>query len=66
MFSDGFADQFGGPKGKKYKYKPFKRFLLEIHQLELHDQKNRLNNELIGWQGDLEQIDDITIIGMKI
>ena len=66
LFSDGFADQFGGPKGKKYKYKPFKRFLLEIHQLELHDQKNRLINELIGWQGGLEQIDDITIIGMKI
>jgi serine phosphatase RsbU (regulator of sigma subunit) len=71
MFSDGFADQFGGVKGKKYKYKPFKNFLLDIQQEKLDIQKEKLNNELIQWMNPsetnntYEQIDDVLIFGIR-
>lgn len=66
LFSDGFADQFGGPKGKKYKSKPFKQFLLNISEKSMGEQKSLLDNEFKVWKGDLEQIDDICILGVKI
>ncbi|MCB9363020.1 MAG: SpoIIE family protein phosphatase [Flavobacteriales bacterium] len=71
MFSDGFADQFGGPKGKKYKYKPFKQFLLDIQKEPLAIQKEKLNSELITWINPketnivYEQIDDVLIFGIR-
>lgn len=66
VFSDGFADQFGGLKGKKYKYATFKRYLLEISQLEMEAQKTKLHTEFETWRDGLEQVDDICIIGVRI
>ncbi len=66
IFSDGFADQFGGEKGKKYTYKRFKHFLLSIHKKPMEEQKKLLRQEIIDWQGEEEQIDDHIIIGIRI
>jgi serine phosphatase RsbU (regulator of sigma subunit) len=65
-FTDGFADQFGGEKGKKYKYKQLQEKLLGIKDLSLTDQKNILEAEFEKWRGNLEQVDDVLIIGLKI
>jgi serine phosphatase RsbU (regulator of sigma subunit) len=74
MFSDGYADQFGGPKGKKYKYKPFKRLILESCKKTMEEQKQILENSIEQWKAHVdestkktfEQIDDICIIGIKL
>jgi serine phosphatase RsbU (regulator of sigma subunit)/Tfp pilus assembly protein PilF len=63
VFTDGFADQFGGPKGKKYKYKQLKDFLTKIHNSPAAGQKKKLEEEFEAWRGNLEQIDDLCIIG---
>lgn len=65
-FSDGFPDQFGGPKGKKFMYKPFKRLLLNNNSKPLKEQKEILNAAFNKWKGDLEQIDDVCVIGVKV
>ena len=65
-FTDGFADQFGGEKGKKYKYKQLQEKLLQIKDLPLSDQKDILEKEFEKWRGNLEQVDDVLIIGLKI
>ncbi len=66
IFSDGYADQFGGEKGKKMMYKRFKEILLNNSKLEMNDQKNVLEMNLLSWRGEIDQIDDIVIIGIKI
>jgi len=66
IFSDGYADQFGGPKGKKLKYKQFQSKLMEIHKKPMEEQKQILNEYIMDWMGDLEQIDDILVIGIRI
>jgi serine phosphatase RsbU (regulator of sigma subunit) len=66
MFSDGYADQFGGPNRKKYKYSTLKDFLLKIHDLPLREQKQSLEKEFYDWKGTNNQIDDILILGIKI
>ena len=66
MFSDGYADQFGGPNRKKYKYSPLKDFLLKIHEFPLREQKQSLEKEFYDWKGTNSQTDDILILGMKI
>lgn len=66
VFSDGFPDQFGGPKGKKFKYKPFKELLLSISDKPMKEQKEILDRTLEDWKGDLEQIDDILVIGVTV
>jgi serine phosphatase RsbU (regulator of sigma subunit)/predicted negative regulator of RcsB-dependent stress response len=66
MFSDGYADQFGGPTGKKFKYKNFKELVLSIHKNKLHDQCNILDHTIEAWRGDLEQVDDIMVVGIRI
>ncbi len=66
IFSDGFADQFGGAKGKKFKYKPFKKLLLNNHQKPLMEQRNIIDTEFETWRGDLEQIDDVCVIGVRV
>ncbi|MBI5539828.1 MAG: tetratricopeptide repeat protein [Bacteroidia bacterium] len=66
LFSDGFADQFGGPKGKKFMYKQFKEILLSNFNEPMQLQKKILNNSLKNWIGDSEQVDDITIAGIRI
>lgn len=64
--TDGFADQFGGPKGKKFKYKPLEQLLLSNKDLPLDELKDELNTTINSWRGNLEQVDDICIIGIKI
>ncbi|MDF2448892.1 MAG: protein serine/threonine phosphatase [Bacteroidota bacterium] len=66
LYTDGYADQFGGPKGKKFKYKPLNALLLENSHKSMDSQKDTLNEVLVQWQGNLEQVDDILIIGIRI
>jgi len=66
IFSDGYADQFGGPKGKKFKYKQIKEILVEINHMPMHAQEEHLLNRFIEWRGNLEQIDDVCVIGIKV
>jgi serine phosphatase RsbU (regulator of sigma subunit) len=64
--TDGYADQFGGPKGKKFKYKQLEEILLASAHLPLNSIKELLNDKIESWRGDLEQVDDICVIGIKI
>lgn len=66
IFSDGFADQFGGPDGKKYKYRRFRHLLLTLHQLPMEKQHEILENNVLEWRGEQDQVDDILVIGIKI
>jgi len=66
LFTDGFADQFGGPNGKKFKYKQIKEILLANFMLTPNEQKLQLNILFEKWKGSLEQIDDVCIIGLRI
>ncbi len=66
LFTDGYPDQFGGPKGKKYKYKQLKALLVDTQKKSLNEQKKQLEKSFDNWKGDLEQVDDICIIGIKI
>ena len=66
LFTDGFSDQFGGPKGKKFKYLPFKELLQSIQSKPMAEQSKLLNAEIENWKGSLEQVDDILVIGIKI
>jgi ligand-binding sensor domain-containing protein/serine phosphatase RsbU (regulator of sigma subunit) len=66
IFSDGFSDQFGGPDGKKYKYRRFRHLLLNLHQLPMEKQHEILENNVMEWRGEQEQVDDILVIGIKI
>lgn len=66
LFTDGFADQFGGPKGKKFKYKQLAELLFSNKHLGMEEQKNNLEKAFTSWKGDLEQIDDVCIIGLKL
>ena len=66
MFTDGYADQFGGKNEKKFKYKNLLKALIDNHQLPLSQQKIALNNIYMEWKGNLEQLDDVCLIGFKI
>lgn len=66
IFSDGFADQFGGDQGKKFMYKQFKELLISISNLSMTEQRNALENAIESWRGSYEQIDDILVIGVKV
>ena len=66
LYTDGYADQFGGPKGKKFKYKSLNELLLNNVDLDLMSQKNEIEQTFISWKGNLEQVDDVLIIGVKI
>jgi serine phosphatase RsbU (regulator of sigma subunit) len=66
LFTDGFADQFGGEKSKKLKYKPFKELLQSIQHLPINEQEEYLDNFFNEWKGNLEQVDDVCIMGVKI
>ncbi len=65
LFSDGYPDQFGGEDGKKFKYRRFRHLLLNIHRFPFRKQETILDQSLIQWMGDHEQVDDILIIGVK-
>jgi serine phosphatase RsbU (regulator of sigma subunit) len=66
LFTDGYADQFGGPKGKKFKYQQLKDKLSAISSLPMEEQKRILEQTLDNWKGELEQVDDILIIGIRV
>lgn len=66
LFSDGFADQFGGEHNKKFKYKPLKNLLLEISNRDCNEQKEILAHQFIEWQGSNEQVDDVLVIGIRV
>lgn len=64
--TDGYADQFGGPKGKKFKYKQLEEMLIEIAHEPMEKQKQILSDTVEKWRGNLEQVDDICIIGIRV
>jgi serine phosphatase RsbU (regulator of sigma subunit) len=66
LYTDGYSDQFGGPKGKKYKRKQLNEFLLSMNKDTLDNQKIALETAFSKWKGDLEQVDDVCVIGIKI
>lgn len=66
LFTDGYADQFGGDKGKKFLYKNFRDTLLNVHQKPMKEQHDFLKNQIETWQGTYEQVDDILVIGVRI
>jgi sigma-B regulation protein RsbU (phosphoserine phosphatase) len=66
LFTDGYADQFGGPAGKKFKYKQFHELLTDIHQYPMKEQIQILDARHDAWRGKLEQVDDILVIGFRI
>lgn len=65
MFSDGYADQFGGKLGKKFMYKAFRKLLLDIHHLTMQQQHEKLGTMFDEWKGDLEQVDDVLVMGLS-
>jgi len=66
MYSDGFPDQFGGPKNKKFMRKRLLNLFLNISTHPMHQQKKKLLSEFYAWKGDLEQIDDVSIVGVRV
>jgi ligand-binding sensor domain-containing protein/serine phosphatase RsbU (regulator of sigma subunit) len=66
IFTDGYADQFGGDKGKKFKYKPMQELLLAINSKPMLQQEQVLNATIEEWRGNLEQVDDILVIGVRV
>jgi PAS domain S-box-containing protein len=65
IFSDGYADQFGGPKGKKFKYNQLRDLLSSLQDQPIEDHKQKLEEAFLEWKGGLEQVDDILIIGVR-
>jgi serine phosphatase RsbU (regulator of sigma subunit) len=66
LYSDGYADQFGGPKGKKFKYNTLKKLLISIHDLSPEEQKQKLLQSFESWRGQLEQVDDVLVMGVCV
>jgi serine phosphatase RsbU (regulator of sigma subunit)/Tfp pilus assembly protein PilF len=66
LFTDGYPDQFGGPDAKKLKYKALKEILVANSNHPLESQKRKLNSTFEKWRGDLEQVDDVTIVGVRL
>lgn len=65
IFSDGFADQFGGPMNKKFKYGPLKDLLVKISNKKMEEQRKILEKTICDWMGDEAQVDDILIFGIR-
>jgi serine phosphatase RsbU (regulator of sigma subunit) len=66
LFSDGFADQFGGPEGKKFKNKAFQELLLANHHKSMTEQKRLLEETFDEWKKDFDQIDDVLVMGVRV
>jgi serine phosphatase RsbU (regulator of sigma subunit) len=66
MSTDGYADQFGGPKGKKFMVRQFHDNLKSVHQYSVAEQQKELENQFNEWKGNFEQIDDVLVIGIKV
>ncbi len=66
LFSDGYADQFGGPAGKKFKVKMLKQLLLDYHKISMSEQVALLKERFEKWKGDFSQVDDVCVFGLRI
>ena len=66
LFTDGFADQFGGPQGKKFMYRKFKDKIMEIHKKPMEEQKEEMLKTFEEWKGDQAQVDDVCVIGLRV
>jgi hypothetical protein len=66
LITDGFADQFGGEKGKKFKSLPLKYLILELQEKSVSDQRKVLDETFEQWKGSEEQVDDVCIVGVKV
>ncbi|MES2287809.1 MAG: tetratricopeptide repeat protein [Bacteroidota bacterium] len=66
IFSDGYADQKGGPKNEKFFYQPFRQVLLDIHHHSMEKQEQKLERVIYDWKGEREQIDDMLVIGVRV
>ncbi len=66
LFTDGYSDQFGGPKGKKFMHKQLNQLFRSISSLPVDQQKNILSQRLTEWKGNLEQVDDICVVGIRV
>jgi serine phosphatase RsbU (regulator of sigma subunit)/Tfp pilus assembly protein PilF len=66
LYTDGFADQFGGAKGKKFKYKQLNDLLVSVSSLSAPEKKEKLKAAFDSWKGDLDQVDDVLVIGLKM
>jgi serine phosphatase RsbU (regulator of sigma subunit) len=65
LFTDGFADQFGGPSGRKFKYAPFRKLLIDTSQLPMYNQEEKLKQTFNEWKGNNQQLDDVLIFGFR-
>ncbi len=66
LFSDGYCDQFGGPGGKKFMSRQFQKLLFGMRHLSMKEQEEALDKTFREWRGDLEQVDDILVIGVRV
>jgi serine phosphatase RsbU (regulator of sigma subunit) len=66
LYTDGFADQFGGPKEKKLKSKTLNDYLVSIHQMPMEEQEHKLSQYFYEWKGSIEQVDDVCVMAIKI
>ena len=66
IFTDGYADQFGGASGKKFKYQQLKSILLTIQNMKMDEQKEMLTNTFESWKAMLDQVDDVCILGVRV
>ena len=66
IFSDGYQDQFGGPRGKKFMSKRLRQLFLDIQEMSMEEQKEYLNKTVEDWKEGREQVDDILVIGIRI
>ncbi len=66
MTTDGYVDQFGGEKGKKFKSSNFEKLICEIAQLPIDEQEQKISSTFINWKEGFEQLDDVCVIGVKI
>ena len=66
LYSDGFKDQFGGERGRKYQFRHFKEFLMKNHGKTMEAQKQLITDEYHNWKGTQSQLDDITVLGVKL
>ncbi len=66
LLTDGYADQFGGPKGKKYKHKQLEALFVAISDKPVAEQREALNKSFEDWRGTQEQVDDVTVIGVRV
>jgi len=66
LFTDGYADQFGGPNEKKFMYKRFKETIVAMHGKPMEEQKRVLYQTFMDWKGKLSQVDDVLVIGIRV